>query len=310
MARAGALWTHVLSKSLVDVVRLKKTLARSSQRLFLIDARMRGISTLGHGKLRWLEKITNFPAQLFRLHGQGGRFLWDILPLSAQTHARARADPPANDPPRAHARVRIASDTSGALASRDPRVRTSPRCVRQPPLWQIPRSRCQVSVGVRKVTPDPRPPGGVGAGRARARRAEASRAFAVIALAHARVQTEPARLSHDPGAGIAQDPPLRFSRETFHQLSPLFFLRASPRPRSRLTPPRIPSPRPRRIAQERAFPSPVQPSPPRSTPATRTRDFRGDRSPRIAPLVSLRRHPPRAGQHSTPPTPSAHGAGE
>ena len=93
MARAGALWTHVLSKPLVDVVRLKKTLvARSSQRLFLIDARMRGISTLGLGKLRWLEKITNFPAQLFRLHGQGGRFLWDILPLSAQTHARARAD--------------------------------------------------------------------------------------------------------------------------------------------------------------------------------------------------------------------------
>ena len=91
MARAGALWTHVLSKPLVDVVRLKKTLvARSSQRLFLIDARMRGISTLGLGKLRWLEKITNFPAQLFRLHGQGGRFLWDILPLSAQTHARAR----------------------------------------------------------------------------------------------------------------------------------------------------------------------------------------------------------------------------
>jgi hypothetical protein len=66
MARAGALWTHVLSKSLVDVVRLKKTLvARSSQRLFLDDARMRGISTLGLGKLRWLEKSRTFPPNFF-----------------------------------------------------------------------------------------------------------------------------------------------------------------------------------------------------------------------------------------------------
>ena len=221
MARAGALWTHVLSKPLVDVVRRRKHSSRAPASL----PHRRANAWHQHtwtwqialaGKNHELSRPTFSPART-------GRSLFVGYFAAFRADPRARACRPARERPPASARPRSdrlrhlwSARESRPARSHEPEVRPPTATLANSP-QPLPSQR-----GSSKSDARPAAPGGVGAGRARARRAEASRAFAVIALAHARVQTEPARLSHDPGSGIAQDPPLRFSRETFHQLSPLF----------------------------------------------------------------------------------------
>ena len=80
----------------------EKTLV-ALQRLFLIDARMRGISTLGLGKLRWLEKSRTFPPNFFACTDRAVAFCgifcrFPRRPTRARVPTRPRTTPRERSP--------------------------------------------------------------------------------------------------------------------------------------------------------------------------------------------------------------------